>query len=37
MLSPKLTFRDYTTKVGKTLANVKAMDKVKRLGMPVHQ
>jgi hypothetical protein len=36
LLSPQLTLRDYNTQVGEALANVKAMNKVIRLGMPVN-
>lgn len=35
LLSPKLALRDYNAQVGEVLANVKAMNKVIRLGMPV--
>ncbi|OOE80037.1 IS5 family transposase [Salinivibrio sp. PR6] len=35
LLSPQLTLRDYNAQVGEALANVKAMNKVIRLGMPV--
>ena len=34
LLSPKLALRDYDAQVGEALANVKAMNKVIRLGMP---
>lgn len=34
LLSPKLALRDYNAQVGEALANVKAMNKVIRLGMP---
>ncbi|WP_190322207.1 hypothetical protein [Candidatus Enterovibrio escicola] len=34
-LSPKLTLRDYNAQVSEELINVKAMDQVIRLGMPV--
>ncbi|PCS23712.1 hypothetical protein BTN49_0681 [Candidatus Enterovibrio escicola] len=37
LLSPKLTLRDYNTKVGGMLANVKVMNKIRRLDMPVRQ
>ncbi|PCS24259.1 Mobile element protein [Candidatus Enterovibrio escicola] len=37
MLSHKLTLRDYNAQIGKTLVNLKAMNKVLRLGMPVRQ
>ncbi len=36
-LSPTLTFRDYTTQVGEALVNMKAMNKIIRLSMPVRQ
>jgi hypothetical protein len=35
LLSPKLALRHYNAQVGEVLANVKAMNKVIRLGMPV--
>lgn len=35
LLSPQLALRDYDAQVGEALANVKAMNKVIRLGMPV--
>ncbi|MPS31892.1 MULTISPECIES: IS5 family transposase [unclassified Salinivibrio] len=35
LLSPKLTLRNYNAQVGGALANVKVMNKVIRLGMPV--
>ncbi|KKD61169.1 transposase [Grimontia sp. AD028] len=34
LVSPKLALRDYNAQVGEALANVKAMNKVIRLGMP---
>ena len=34
LLSPQLPLRDYNAQVGEALANVKAMNKVIRLGMP---
>ncbi|PCS22377.1 Mobile element protein [Candidatus Enterovibrio escicola] len=37
MFSPELTLRDYNAKVGEALANMEAINKVIRLGMPVHQ
>ncbi len=36
LLSPKLTLRNYNDQVGEALANVKAMNKVIRSGIPVH-
>ncbi|OOE46824.1 IS5 family transposase, partial [Salinivibrio kushneri] len=35
LLSPKLTLRNYNAQVGEALVNVKVMNKVIRLGMPV--
>lgn len=35
LLGPQLALRDYDAQVGEVLANVKAMNKVIRLGMPV--
>ncbi len=35
LISPQLTLRDYDAQVGEALANVKVMNKVIRLGMPV--
>lgn len=35
LLSPQLTLRDYDAQVGEALANVKVMNKVIRLGLPV--
>ncbi|TOY93627.1 transposase [Vibrio fluvialis] len=35
LLSPQLALRDYDAQVGEALTNVKAMNKVIRLGMPV--
>ncbi|ODQ00985.1 hypothetical protein BGK46_04905 [Salinivibrio sp. SS2] len=35
LISPQLTLRDYDAQVGEALANVKAINKVIRLGMPV--
>ncbi|PCS22495.1 Mobile element protein [Candidatus Enterovibrio escicola] len=37
MLSPKLTLRNYNDQVSEALANMKVMNKVIRLGMPVRQ
>ncbi|PCS22461.1 Mobile element protein [Candidatus Enterovibrio escicola] len=37
MLSPKLTLHNYNAQVSESLANVKAMNKVIRLSMPVRQ
>lgn len=37
LLNAKLALRDYNAQVGEALANVKAMNKVIRLGMPVSQ
>ncbi|PCS21858.1 hypothetical protein [Candidatus Enterovibrio escicola] len=37
MLSPKLTLRNYNDQVSEELANVKVMNKVLRLGIPVRQ
>ncbi|PCS23880.1 Mobile element protein [Candidatus Enterovibrio escicola] len=37
LLNPKLPLRNYNAQVSKALANVKAMNKVIRLGMPVRQ
>lgn len=34
LLSPQLALRDYDAQVGEALTNVKAMNKVTRLGMP---
>ncbi|PCS21875.1 Mobile element protein [Candidatus Enterovibrio escicola] len=36
-LSPQLTLRDYNAQVSEALVNVKAMNKVLRLGIPIHQ
>lgn len=35
LISPQLILRDYDAQVGEALANVKVMNKVIRLGMPV--
>ena len=35
LLAPKLALRAYNAQVGEILANVKAMNKVTKLGMPV--
>ncbi|OOF01041.1 IS5 family transposase, partial [Salinivibrio sp. MA440] len=35
LISPELTLRNYDAQVGEALANVKAINKVIRLGMPV--
>ena len=37
LLAPKLALRTYNAQVGEILANVKAMNKVRKLGMPVRQ
>ncbi|PCS21519.1 hypothetical protein [Candidatus Enterovibrio escicola] len=37
LLSPNLTLGNYNAQVGEALVNVKAINKVGRLGMPVHQ
>ena len=37
LTNAKLTLRVYNGQVGEALANVKAMNKVTRLGMPVRQ
>ncbi|PCS23491.1 Mobile element protein [Candidatus Enterovibrio escicola] len=37
MPRPKLTLCDYNAQVGEALANMKAMNKVIRLGVPVRQ
>ncbi|WP_028025108.1 IS5 family transposase [Enterovibrio calviensis] len=37
LLSPKLTLRDYNAQVGEALANVKAMNKIIRLGIPARK
>ncbi|PCS22466.1 Mobile element protein [Candidatus Enterovibrio escicola] len=37
MLSPKLTLRNHNAQVSEALANVKAMNKVMILGIPVRQ
>jgi len=37
LLAPKLALRAYNAQVGEILANVKAMNKVTKLGMPVRQ
>ncbi len=37
LLSPRLTLRNHNAQVSEALANVKAMNKVIRLGMPVRQ
>ena len=36
LFAPKLALRAYNAQVGEILANVKAMNKVTKLGMPVH-
>ncbi|WP_263363616.1 hypothetical protein [Candidatus Enterovibrio escicola] len=37
MLSPKFTLRNYNTQVGETQVNIKAMNKIIRLDIPVQQ
>ena len=37
LLAPRLTLRVYNAQVGEIFANVKAMNKVIRLGMPIRQ
>ncbi|PCS24285.1 hypothetical protein BTN49_0005 [Candidatus Enterovibrio escicola] len=37
MFIPKLTLRNYNDKVGTVLVNMKAMNQVIGLGMPIHQ
>ncbi|WP_190319929.1 hypothetical protein [Candidatus Enterovibrio escicola] len=37
LLNSKLTLHDHNAHVGETLVNVKAINKVIKLGMPIHQ
>ncbi|PCS21596.1 Mobile element protein [Candidatus Enterovibrio escicola] len=37
LLSPKLTLHNYNSQVNEALINIKVMNKVIRLGMPVRQ
>ncbi|PCS23947.1 hypothetical protein [Candidatus Enterovibrio escicola] len=37
MLSPKFTLRNYNTQVSETQVNIKAMNKIIRLDIPVQQ
>ncbi len=37
LLNPKLTFHNYNAKISGALANMKAMNKVIRLSMPIRQ
>ncbi|PCS23532.1 Mobile element protein [Candidatus Enterovibrio escicola] len=37
MLRPKLTLRNYNAQISESLANVKAINKVIRFGMPLRQ